>query len=796
MKKINFNADWLFSRTGDEANAKAVRLPHDAMIYEERRKDSPTAGASGYFLGGCYTYTKRFTAPKEWADCAVILEPEAVYKNSSVLLNGEKLAERPYGYTNYFVDLTGKVKSGEENELTIIADNSKCPNTRWYSGSGVYRDVNLYVGALAHIVPDGLQVTTEENRTVRFKAEVTGGEKLHVKILDGEDTIGIMTVPVENNTASGGIGVGDVRLWDAENPNLYTFRAELYEGGKCVDTEEVTFGFRTLSWSTKGFFVNGKETLFRGACVHHDNGILGGASFYDAEERRIRLLKEAGFNAVRSSHNPASRAMLEACDRLGMYVMDELVDHWLIHKNPFDYADEDFRAWWERDLSEMIRKNYNHPSVVMTSIGNEISELGLTEGQEMCRKMVAFCKELDPGRPVTLGVNLMLADMAAKGKGLYGKDKNGNDKTTGSQSMDNAPTSEFYNALMNKMGDLMDMAAAGKSVDKATSAAFAALDIGGYNYATSRYVKDGKLHPERIIVGSETLPKYLYKNWQLVKELPYLIGDFMWTGWDYLGESGIGTVQYKSMKDNGLIVSGGAGVIDICGKLRPEVQWNRLIWDLTKQPEIAVDPYSRVGDKRTVAMWRDTDAVASWAWDGCEGKKQNVTVYSNGTTAELVVNGSSLGKKKVKSDKAIFRNVTYVPGTVTAVSYDASGKELGRVSYTSATGKTSIRLVAEKPELRAGSDDLCFVRVELVGENGVIRSASDRQLTVEVTGAGTLQAFGSSRPNITENFYSGVHTTYYGQALAAVRAGAEAGDIRVKVSGKGLEDAEVVIRTV
>ena len=267
----------------------------------------------------------------------------------------------------------------------------------------------------------------------------------------------------------------------------------------------------------------------------------------------------------------------------------------------------------------------------------------------------------------------------------------------------------------------------------------------------------------------------------------------MWTGWDYLGESGIGTVQYKSYKNNGLIVSGGAGVIDICGKQRPEVQWNRLIWGLTDKPGIGVEPFTHAGEAHTQAMWRDTDGVASWAWDGCEGKKQTVNVYSNGATAELIVNGKSYGRKKVKEDKAIFKKVTYVPGTVEAVSYDASGRELGRTSYTSATGKTSVRVVAEKPVLKADGQDLCFLRLELVGENGVIRSASDQQLKVEVTGAGTLQAFGSARPNMKEDFNSDTHTTFLGQALAAVRAGHTPGVIRVKVSGKGLDDQEVTI---
>lgn len=292
------------------------------------------------------------------------------------------------------------------------------------------------------------------------------------------------------------------------------------ENGEMVDEADVWFGFRTLSWSTRGFFVNGKKTLLRGACVHHDNGILGACSFEDAEFRRVRLLKEAGFNAIRSAHNPASKALLDACDRLGLYVMDEFCDNWLVHKNPYDYADQDFRAWWQQDLTAMVIKNYNHPSVVMNSIGNEISELAIPEGQEYCKKLAVLARKLDPDKAVTMGVNLMLCSMSAKGGGIYGNKKNGKENQNGSQTMDNVPTSAFFNMLMNLAGGMIEKMAAKPAADDATKVSFSYLDIGGYNYAASRYEKDGTLHPDRVIVGSETLPKNLYHNWQLVKNSP------------------------------------------------------------------------------------------------------------------------------------------------------------------------------------------------------------------------------------------------------------------------------------
>ena len=474
-----------------------------------------------------------------------------------------------------------------------------------------------------------------------------------------------------------------------------------------------------------------------------------------------------------------------------MYVMDEFWDNWLVHKNPYDYAEQEFCQWWEQDLTAMIKKNHNHPSVIMNSIGNEISELAIPEGQELCRKMAVMARELDPDKAVTLGVNMMLCSMAAKGGGIYGEKKDGMENKNGSQTMDNLPTSAFFNFLMNKMGGIIEGAAAKPAADKATEVAISYLDIAGYNYAASRYEMDGKLHPDRVIVGSETLPKNLYKNWQLVKTFPYVIGDYMWTGWDYLGESGLGTVRYKSFKKPGEdapIISGGCGVIDICGKLRPETQWNRLVWELTDIPGIGVEPLTHAGEIGSVSMWRDTDAVASWSWEGYEGKKTKVTVYASGAIVELLVNGKSYGKKKTKEYKAVYPKVTYVPGVITAISYDSVGKEISRTSMATAEGRTRIHLTPEKHALRPNSQDLCYVNIDLVGGNGVTKSTEDVPITVVVSGAGSLQALGSAKPNMGECIFEDTHTTYYGKALAIIRTGNECVKIHIKASAPNLED--------
>ena len=403
--------------------------------------------------------------------------------------------------------------------------------------------------------------------------------------------------------------------------------------------------------------------------------------------------------------------------------------------------------------------------------------------------MAVLARKLDPDKAVTMGVNLMLCSMSAKGGGIYGNKKNGKENQNGSQTMDNVPTSAFFNMLMNLAGGMIEKMAAKPAADDATKVSFSYLDIGGYNYAASRYEKDGTLHPDRVIVGSETLPKNLYHNWQLVKKLPYVIGDFMWTGWDYLGEAGIGTVRYKSFKNPGQdapIISAGCGVIDLCGKLRPEVQWNRLVWGLDHTPGIGVEPYTHAGETGSVSMWRDTDAVASWSWAGCEGKKTKVTVYADGETAELIVNGHSYGRKKTKEYKAVFKRVVYEPGTITAISYDGEGKEQSRTSMKTAAGPAELRVVADRSTLQAKTQDLAYISIDLTGADGITKSSEDTAVTVEVDGAGTLLALGSARPNMGENFFSDTHTTYYGKALAVVRGGDAPGKITVTVKAKGL----------
>jgi len=793
MKKTDFNRGWSVRKDGS-SEVRSVNLPDDAMIREKRSRSSRTGGAGAFFEEGCYLYKKIFGVSEEDKEKTVLLEFEGVYRKAEVSLNGEKLFSHPYGYTGFFVDLTGKVQAGE-NELAVIADNSKVPNSRWYSGSGIYREVSLYQSGAEYIKPDGIRVRTISGKKVAISVDSVCEPdcSITLNIYDGSTLLVSGDLPAGQKEVL--LQVPGAHLWSDTDPFLYHAEAVLRRDEKILDTDSTEFGIRTLAWNGAGLSVNGSAVLLRGACVHHDNGILGACAFRDAEERRVQILKESGFNAIRSAHNPISKAMLSACDRLGLYVMDECFDMWLVHKNPHDYAGEEFQNHWKSDLESMISKDYSHPSVIMYSIGNEISELGRKDGQDMAGNLAAYCHELDSSRPVTAGINLALCQMAAMKKApkITGEtEEKGNDDT------EKMPTSAFFNMLMEKLGQQMDKAAATKKADRIMEILRDILDIPGLNYATSRYRKDGKKYPEKAFVGSETFTDGLYDNWQLVKEIPQLIGDFIWTGYDYLGESGIGTVRYLDRRtkkdiDPGLIICGGTGVIDICGKKRPEVGWGKTIYSLSEGPFIGVDPYTHTEHFKSRRMWRTKDTIESWSWEGCEGKKADVSVYSSACTVELFVNDRSLGKIKPQKNIAVFKKVPYEGGEIRAVNLDRNGKKTGEAGLSAAIGKTSIRLTPQKTELSANGQDIVFVQTELVGDNGVVKSSSDTCLFVTVEGCGSLQAFGSARPNMAESFVSDSHTTYYGKALLAVRAGYEAGEIKIRVRGDGLETAELKV---
>lgn len=774
MKKHSFNEGWLYGKQGEDKHP--VSLPHDAQISDRRGADSPGGSGHGFFFGGIYEYEKTFEVPVDWKDKAVLLEFEGIYKNSTVYMNGQEAGSRPYGYSGFTVSADGFLKYGEINTIRVVADNSQLPNSRWYTGGGIYRPVWLWLGGAKHIAFEGVRVTTLSCAPARVRVETEisdacADEDICVEILKDEVLV------ASGSGADVTLDIPDAKLWSDATPELYQCRVTLCgdETAAAGVLDEVTenFGIRMLTWNPGGLFVNGRQTLLRGGCIHHDNGILGAATYAKSEERRVRILKQEGFNALRSAHNPTSKALLDACDKYGMYVIDETFDMWYMHKNKFDYA-SDFEDWWREDTSAMVRRDYNHPSAILYSICNEVSEPGESRGVEVGRAMVSLIHGLDQTRPVTGGVNLMIVSRFAKGNGIY-KDGEGPDKAMGpgkkgKREGEVSNGSLLFNTVVSFVGTGMNKAANSKQADQVCSPILDALDISGYNYASGRYPREGKLHPDRVIYGSETFPQDIAKNWDMVKKYPYLVGDFMWTAWDYLGEAGIGAWSYTGgMPFNRPYpwLLAGAGVIDILGHPDASCRYAGIVWGQRSVPVIGVRPVNHPGVRVSKSVWRGSNAIESWSWRRCDGNKALVEVYADADAVELILNDKSLGKKKLKAYKAVFKT-KYEQGTLVAIAYDAHGHETGRSYLTSATGKLRVSVAPEETVVSPG--DIVYVNVDIVGENGVVESNADAPVHITVDG-GELLAYGSANPCTEEQFHTGNYTTWYGRSLAVVRAG-------------------------
>ena len=792
MIEKKFNDKWKFWENKDSFAlvwnvpeiAKEITVPHDAMFEKSPHADSLNGGNTGYYDGGFYNYVKTLHAPTEYKEKTVILKFEGVYMNAMVYINGELAGKNMFGYSTFYVPLNDFLRYGEENEIRVQVRNGAMTNSRWYSGGGIYRDVYLLVSDVTHLVPEGIQIKTAEADETLAVLDIATEVKtrkyalsrvvLETVIRDAEgnevakERSPFVLFEQEERVIKQRVTVDNPERWSDENPSLYTCISNLYVDGELADEAETTFGIRTLQVDAKrGLRVNGETVKLRGACIHHDSGLLGAATYEDAQFRQIKRLKEAGFNAVRMSHHPMAPAMLRACDRLGMYVMDETFDMWNRMKSDYDYGLY-FQEWWEKDVTAMVRKDFNHPAVILYSVGNEIPEIGTPHGSKVCHELCAKIKSLDDTRFTLAGINGVFA----------AGDKV--DQIVSDVVSDLQQSGEIegnVNDFMTLMDGHLDDIVVHPAISERLEMACSPMDIAGYNYMTARYEGDSKAYPNRVMVGSETYPPEIARNWDLVEKLPQVIGDFTWTGWDYLGEAGVGVPAYQ-WGEGGFGAKfpcqlAYVGDFDITGIRRPLSYFREIVFGMRKIPYITVQNPHRYGEHLIKTPWIMSDNVASWTWSGCELSPVIVEVYAPGTEVELFRNGESLGKQasgKAAGYRALFET-TYEPGTLTAVAYE-NGQEIGRMDLTTAGEDCKFVFGAEEI-----LDELIFVPVAYRDAARTVAADIDQTIRLAVSGDAELVGFGSGNPKPASNPEKHVTQTFLGRAMIILKKTAEAENV-------------------
>ena len=739
----------------DDSSWRAVDLPHDWSIELERDAASPSGPAGGHFRTGVGWYQKRFPVTRELRDGTLLVEFEGVYMNAEVWLDEHFLGRHPYGYTSFAYDLTPHLDGRDEHLLRVMVDNSSQPNSRWYSGSGIYRHVWLWIGDRIHVGPHDVWVATSDvsadGATVRVATTVANETEAEQVVTVRSRVVSPRgraadSVDESETIPAGGrleytqeLFVGHPKLWSPDEPNLYRLDTEILLGRKLVDAASTPFGLRSVELDAQaGLRLNGEPTELRGGCVHHDNGPLGAAAYDRAEERKVELLKANGFNAVRCAHNPPAPAFLDACDRLGMFVIDEAFDCWRNGKNLADYH-VSFDDWWRRDLDAMIVRDRNHPSVIMWSIGNEVVERGNDQGAQLARALADHVRSLDATRPVTAGVN----------------------------HSHSGGTWEQLDTF------------------------FGALDVCGYNYAEYEYRSDQARVPGRVVYGSESMALDASRHWSSVQELDHVIGDFVWTALDYLGESGIGRVHFDG---DGAPHQGAypwhqanCGDLDLCGFKRPQSFYRDAVWKRGRPLFIAVHAPVDAALTPTVTPWGWPDVRPSWTWPGNEDRVLRVDVYTAADTIELFLDGDSLGAARAEGCIATFE-VPYRPGTLRAAGPDGAACEL-----RTAGEPARLRLTPDRDRIARGPGDLSFVTVEIVDADGAVHPDADHAVTFTVTGEGAIAAVGSGDPCSTETYVGDRRSAYRGRCLVVLKSLGVRGEIRLRAQAAGLEPAETAI---
>lgn len=798
MKEMKYNKQWKFWNEKNAfalvwnvpEEAKEIELPHDAMIGQKINPQSSHGVHSGFRDGGAYVYVNNLYVAEEAKNQTLMLKFEGIHMNAFVYVNEQLAGKCAYGYTTFYVELNDYLRYDQNNEIRVIVKNGAASNSRWYSGGGIYRDVYLFQGGLTYFAPDETQITTQQigegysTQVVATKIRHRGHSQSEVIVETlfhdpegnkvGEEVSPIFLPGNSERKISQRIVLQQPKLWSAEEPNLYTCTVRIRNEEGILDETVTTFGVRQIQVDAiKGLQINGNMVKLRGACIHHDSGILGAATYEDAQYRQIAKLKEAGFNAIRMAHNPMAPSMLRACDELGMYVMDETFDMWTRSKTDYDYG-LFFEEQWEKDVEAMVRKDYNHPCVIMYSVGNEIPEIGTNHGSFLCAEIAAKIQSLDSTRYTLASINGVFA----------AGDEMNRVVADISEDLRKAGVLEGnVNSFMALMEKHMDVIVKHPAISKRLEKACVGTDIAGYNYLTSRYEEDGKSYPNRVIVGSETYPPEIARNWKEVLRLDHVIGDFTWTGWDYLGEAGVGIPAY-AFGEGGFSAKypcnlAYCGDIDITGFRRPASYYREIVFGLRKEPYITVQDPHRYGQKVMKTPWILSDSVSSWTWPGCEEQPVVVEIYSAGDEVELLCNHKSLGRKPAGDSVGYitYFDTVYTQGDLVAITYE-SGKEIGRM--TLATAKASRQVVAS---LEQGKNkELVFIDIQVVDEQGTLCTDETGEIQITIEGTMQLLGLGSANPKGEDGFFETKTHLFQGRAQGILKRTEDAGvgTIRIK----------------
>lgn len=754
------NDKWTFCHLNDNDKKIIVDLPYDAMLREPRDISFQGGDKISFFKGDDYVYTK--TIHIDDLEHEIYFEFEGIYHRPQIFINEQKAYEREYGYSTCLFNATKFLKVGD-NEIKVIATNSDQPNSRWYSGSGIYRNVHMYILPKTHIIPRSIKINTVDYKEgkVSFKcllSDVTPTLKL--EILNEDKKVVLSREYKNKKEINDDFIIKKLNLWDAEHPYLYT--AVVYIKGQ---KEELRFGIRQIELDKdKGLLINGEKVILYGACIHSDNALLGAESYKEVEYRKIRQLKELGYNAVRSSHNPMCKDFLEAADELGLYVMDEYVDCWYIHKTKFGYSNY-MENNWQDDLLDMVEKDYSHPSVIFYSTGNEVSETSEKRGIELQEKMNNYLHELDNSRLTTCGINVFFNGIAHTPIATYSNEKsekeyNATPKPEGS--------SDIFNTLGNMLGaGFMKNGAKLHIVDKNTRGAFAQMDVAGYNYGILRYKKDLRKYRNRFICGTETFVFDLALFYELANKYPRIIGDFVWAGLDYLGEAGfsaeLNKVDFPYLNDRSGWLTDDSGRKDILGDTTSEGDYTQVVLRKKVIDIGVVSPYDlRCGCNK--AAWRFNHAIRSYSYPGEEGNKCKFYVYSYAPKIEFYQNDKLIKKCRINPKKCYVKfNGKYIPGMVKAVAKDLNNNILGEVVLKTAKEDMKLHYYEEDyPERKRFS----YVHFSFGDEEGIISPHLEKNIEINKVRGAKLIRFGNAASYNKIGYLTNKTPTYHARAMA------------------------------